>query len=251
MNDDALSHILKAVGDTTRRRILTLLVQERALRVTALAAHFDMSLNSVSKHIKVLEEAGLVTRRTVGREHFIAAELEPLRLTEDWFGQLKSIWELRLAALEEVLVSQEEEMDELELTVSRTIAASREKVFNAWLSPKTLARFMRTAADGLEAAKVETDPVKGGRFLIVMVTPEREIPHSGTYLEVDPHSRLSFTWESPHSLDDSVVTIDLVPLGENSTELTLKQVKFRSEQARDGHVKGWTAILENLGTALG
>jgi len=108
MNDDALSHILKAVGDTTRRKILTLLVQEGALRVTALAAHFDMSLNSVSKHIKVLEEAGLVTRRTLGREHFITAELEPLKLTENWFGQLKSIWELRLAALEQLLVSKDQ-----------------------------------------------------------------------------------------------------------------------------------------------
>jgi DNA-binding transcriptional ArsR family regulator len=107
MNEDALSHILKAAGDTTRRQILTLLVQEGPLRVTGLAAHFDMSLNSVSKHIKVLEEAGLVTRRTLGREHFIAAELEPLRLTEDWFAQLKSIWELRLTALEELLVSKE------------------------------------------------------------------------------------------------------------------------------------------------
>jgi DNA-binding transcriptional ArsR family regulator len=111
MDEDALSRILKAAGDTTRRQILTLLVQEGALRVTALAAHFDMSLNSVSKHIKVLEEAGLVTRRTMGREHFIAAELEPLRLTEGWFAQLKSIWELRLAALETVL-SRKDQHDE-------------------------------------------------------------------------------------------------------------------------------------------
>jgi len=109
MNDDALSRILKAAGDTTRRRILTLLVQEGPLRVTELAAHFDMSLNSVSKHIKVLEEAGLVTRRTLGREHFIAAELEPLTLTEQWFAQLKSIWELRLAALDQLLASEEDD----------------------------------------------------------------------------------------------------------------------------------------------
>jgi len=109
MNDDALSHILKAVGDVTRRYILTLLVQEGASRVTALAAHFDMSLNSVSKHIKVLEEAGLVTRKTLGREHFIAAELEPVREVENWFAELKSVWELRLTALEDVLVSKEQE----------------------------------------------------------------------------------------------------------------------------------------------
>ena len=108
MNEDALSHILKAVGDVTRRHILTLLVQEGPSRVTALAAHFDMSLNSVSKHIKVLEEAGLVTRKTLGREHFIAAELEPVREVENWFAELKSVWELRLTALEDVLVSKEQ-----------------------------------------------------------------------------------------------------------------------------------------------
>ena len=109
MDEETLSRILKAAGDTTRRQILTLLVQEGAMRVTALAAHFDMSLNSVSKHIKVLEEAGIVTRRTSGREHFIAAELEPLRLTEGWFAQLKSIWELRLVALENMLVTKDDD----------------------------------------------------------------------------------------------------------------------------------------------
>ncbi len=106
MDDEALSRILKAAGDTSRRRILTLLVQEGPLRVTELAAHFDISLNSVSKHIKVLEEAGLVTRRMAGRDHFIAAELTPLKVTEHWFGQLKSIWELRLAALDRILTSE-------------------------------------------------------------------------------------------------------------------------------------------------
>jgi DNA-binding transcriptional ArsR family regulator len=109
MNDENLSRILKAAGDTTRRQILTLLVQEGPLRVTELAAHFAMSLNSVSKHIKVLEEAGLVTRKTLGRDHFIAAELEPLKLTEQWFAKLKTNWELRLAALDQLLVSKEDD----------------------------------------------------------------------------------------------------------------------------------------------
>ena len=107
-DDERLSRILKAAGDTTRRRILTLLVQEGALRVTSLASHFEMSLNAVSKHIKVLEEAGLVTRRTLGREHFIAAELEPLSRTDAWFAELKSIWDLRLSALEHMILSEDD-----------------------------------------------------------------------------------------------------------------------------------------------
>jgi DNA-binding transcriptional ArsR family regulator len=105
MDEEALSRVLKAVGDTTRRRILTLVVQEGALRVTTLASHFAMSLNSVSKHIKVLEDAGLVTRQTLGREHLIAAQLGALRTTEAWFRELESIWELRLRKLDEILTT--------------------------------------------------------------------------------------------------------------------------------------------------
>ncbi|WP_428427033.1 SRPBCC family protein [Pararhizobium sp.] len=141
-------------------------------------------------------------------------------------------------------------MKELELTVSRTIAASREKVFNAWLSPVMLAKFMAPPFGSPQPSKVKNDPVKGGRFSIVMVTPEKEIPHAGTYLAIDPHSHLSFTWESPYSLDDSVVTIDLATVDAGTTEITLKQVKFKSEEARQGHEQGWTAILNLLETSL-
>ena len=142
-------------------------------------------------------------------------------------------------------------MNELELTVSRTIPAPRETVFNAWLNPATLSKIMRpSAGDGM--AKVENDPTKGGRFLIMMVSAEgKEIPHSGTYLAIDRHSHLAFTWASPHSLDDSVVKIDFADAGPNATEVTLHQVKFRSEQARDGHIGGWTTILTELEKALG
>ena len=140
-------------------------------------------------------------------------------------------------------------MTDLELTISRTIKAPREKVFDAWLSPAMLSRFMRPPST-TGAARVQNDPVKGGRFSIVMVTPEKEIPHAGTYLAIDPHSHLSFTWESPHSLDDSVVTVDFAEAGPGATEITLRQVKFRSEQSRDGHVEGWTTILDALDQAI-
>ncbi len=138
---------------------------------------------------------------------------------------------------------------DLELTVSRTIKAPREKVFDAWLTPAILAKFMRPPSTAGEA-RVENDPVRGGRFSIVMVTDEKDIPHAGTYLEIEPHSHLSFTWESPHSLDDSVVTVDFADAGPGATEITLRQVKFKSEQARDGHVEGWTSIMVALEEAI-
>ncbi len=97
---DTLGLILKAASDPTRREILTHLAQEGPTRVTELAARFDMSLNSVSKHIRVLERAGLVSRRTRWREHLIEVEMAPLSEVDRWFDGLRSIWELRLEALE-------------------------------------------------------------------------------------------------------------------------------------------------------
>ncbi|MFZ7124769.1 MAG: ArsR/SmtB family transcription factor [Desulfobacterales bacterium] len=101
--DDILSQVLKAVSDSTRRSLLTQLCQQGATRVTDLADRYDISLNAISKHLKVLEKAGLVTRRTIGRTHWIEADLNSIGLVEDWFKSLKSIWELRLEMLDELM----------------------------------------------------------------------------------------------------------------------------------------------------
>ncbi|MFW6010295.1 MAG: ArsR/SmtB family transcription factor [Gemmatimonadota bacterium] len=101
-----MTEILKAVGNPTRRTLLTMLAQQGPTRVTDLAACFDMSLNAVSKHIKVLEEAGLVRRETEWREHLIDVNLEPLSEVRRWLGELRSIWEMRLEALDHVLTEE-------------------------------------------------------------------------------------------------------------------------------------------------
>ena len=109
IDDAKLSRLLKAVGDTTRRALMTQLCQQGATRVTDLADHYEMSLNAISKHIKVLENAGLVRRTTIGRTHLIEADLSQVELMSDWFGSLKSIWALSLDKLENVLNAGEEE----------------------------------------------------------------------------------------------------------------------------------------------
>ncbi len=106
LEDDRLSGVLKATSDPTRRAILTVLAQEGATRVTDLAAYFDMSLNSVSKHIKVLEAAGLVKRKTIGRTHIISAEMAPIALMDQWFSDLRSTWEKRLDKLDAALTGE-------------------------------------------------------------------------------------------------------------------------------------------------
>lgn len=107
--EEHLSSILKAASDVTRRALLTTLVQEGPTRVTELAERFDISLNAVSKHIKVLEAAGLVTRHTHGRVHLITANLDPIHTIDKWFQQLRSIWDLRLDRLDELISEKNDE----------------------------------------------------------------------------------------------------------------------------------------------
>ena len=103
ISNEDLTELLRALSDSTRRSLLTQLCQQGASRVTDLAEVYDMSLNAISKHIKVLESAELVTRKTIGRTHWIEADLERIGLVEDWFKELKSIWELRLERLDELM----------------------------------------------------------------------------------------------------------------------------------------------------
>ena len=105
--EDPLTEILKATSDPTRRGILTLLAQSGPTRVTEIAARFDISLNAVSKHIKVLEQAGLVSRRTLWREHLIEVQMTPLALIDQWFAALRSIWALRLEKLDDLLTKEQ------------------------------------------------------------------------------------------------------------------------------------------------
>ena len=102
-DDKFLSSLLKAVSDITRRALLTQLCQQGPSRVTDLANLYDMSLNAISKHIKVLEKAGLVTRKTIGRSHWIEADLKQVAVIDDWLNGLKSIWELRLNKLDDLI----------------------------------------------------------------------------------------------------------------------------------------------------
>ena len=107
--DEKLSAILKAVSDSTRRSLLTQLCQQGPTRVTDLANFYDMSLNAVSKHIKVLEAAGLIRRQTQGRTHWIEADLGQTAVMQTWLTGLQSIWALRLEKLDELLNDGEDE----------------------------------------------------------------------------------------------------------------------------------------------
>ena len=97
-----LDQTLMALADPTRRAILQRLSQGEA-RVTELAHPFNMSLNAVSKHIRILERADLVRRRTAGREHFLSFNRQRLDEVANWIETQRTAWNARLDALEALL----------------------------------------------------------------------------------------------------------------------------------------------------
>ena len=101
--NETLNRTLLALADPTRRALLRRLADGDA-RVTDLSAPFDMSLAAVSKHIRVLERAGLVRRTVRGREHLLAFDGGNLRPVSEWIAAQRGVWERRLDALEDVLV---------------------------------------------------------------------------------------------------------------------------------------------------
>jgi|SRR5579864_1567352 len=95
----ALDHVFAAVADPTRRAILRQLGR-KPTRVTDLAKNFPVSLNAVSKHVMVLERAGLIRREVQGREHVCQLDARPLGEAVDWLQEVRSFWEERLDGLE-------------------------------------------------------------------------------------------------------------------------------------------------------
>src|SRR5438105_423190 len=94
-----LDRVFSAVSDSTRRAILARLAESDA-RVTDVASAFPISLNSTSKHIRVLEGAGLVRRNVRGREHILSLEAAPLAGAAEWIEHYRRFWSDQLASLD-------------------------------------------------------------------------------------------------------------------------------------------------------
>lgn len=102
MVENRLDTVFHALSDPTRRGMLaTLALGEQS--VGALAKPFAMSLAGASKHLKVLEGAGLVHRRKAGRTHLCSLRAEPLAEAERWLKQWEKFWTVRLDRLEALI----------------------------------------------------------------------------------------------------------------------------------------------------
>lgn len=104
--EDRLGSVFFALSNDTRRKMVRMLAK-RPYRITELAPKFDISLAAVSKHMQLLERAGLIDREIKGREHFCTLKPAALSRAHAWLSGYERYWNSRLDALERVLSEDE------------------------------------------------------------------------------------------------------------------------------------------------
>jgi uncharacterized protein YndB with AHSA1/START domain len=141
----------------------------------------------------------------------------------------------------------------INVRVTRRYTAPPERVFDAWLNPEMIGKWMfGPALRDEEIVRLSLDARVGGSFSFVVRRQGEEIDHIGEYLEIDRPRRLVFTWGiRMETTDSSRVTIDIAPL-EKGCELTLVH-ELHPDWAdyADRTEAGWTKMLEALATTLG
>lgn len=136
--------------------------------------------------------------------------------------------------------------DETSLAIVRKLKASPRAVWRALTQAEALKQWM-APSDAFEVLVAETDVRVGGRYHIVMKSPDgEEHDVSGVYREVVANQKLVYTWAWKSTPErESLVTIELTPAGD-ATELLLKHERFADKQARDRHEEGWTGCIKRL-----
>ncbi|HET6863743.1 MAG TPA: metalloregulator ArsR/SmtB family transcription factor [Candidatus Saccharimonadales bacterium] len=98
----SLDSVFGALADPTRRDILSR-VSSRQLTISQIAGRYNLGFAAISKHLMVLEKAGLIIKHRVGRRQFVRARADTLQEASDYLDQYKEAWEARLDSLEQYL----------------------------------------------------------------------------------------------------------------------------------------------------
>ena len=135
------------------------------------------------------------------------------------------------------------------LSLTRILPAARQKVFAAWTTAASVQQWM--CPEGVSIPLVELDVRVGGAFRVDMLIDGAVVSHTGVYREVTPPEKLVFTWTSQNTLRrDTLVTVVLRALSDDTTELWLTQILLPTDETTQQHTRGWTQILDHLMTDL-
>ena len=232
--------VFRALADPTRRSLLDELFREDGQTLNALEEHFSMTRFGVMKHLKQLEEAGLVVTRRRGREklHFLNAV--PIQLVHDrWVSKYAEPWAAGLSGLKRRLEGPMEKVFEI------YIKTTPERLWEAITDPDIRSKYNF-------GASATSDWKPGSRF--EMSAGGGAVPlGEGEVLEVDPPRRLVHTmtalWSDEVKNEGSTrITWEIEPVGD-SCRLTLTHDQLR-EDANAELYGGWPMILSGLKTWL-
>lgn len=137
--------------------------------------------------------------------------------------------------------------DDLVLEITRVFAAPRELLFKVWSRPEHTVRWW--GPDGFRLSHCQMDFRVGGNWRFCMSRPGRDHWIHGTYQEIAPPERLSFTYTNDADGHSMLVEIEFIALGEE-TEMRFRQSEFLNVAERDGHRFGWSSTFELLDTYL-
>jgi uncharacterized protein YndB with AHSA1/START domain/DNA-binding transcriptional ArsR family regulator len=234
------NQVFKALADPTRRLLLDALHERDGQTLTELGTGRDMTRFGVMKHLKLLEEAGLVATRRSGREklHFLNAV--PIRLIHDrWIDKYTEPWVAVLSDLKHRLENTMEKVYEI------YIRSTPERLWEAITDPEIRSKYNF-------GARVESEWTPGARLEMSAPAADLQLAE-GEILEVDPPRRLVHTMTALWSDDvkregSSRVTWDIEPVGD-SCHLTVTHDQLR-DGAHDEIYGGWPMILSGLKTWL-
>ncbi|GAA4022461.1 metalloregulator ArsR/SmtB family transcription factor [Allokutzneria multivorans] len=253
-----MDEVFKALGDASRRRLLDSLNARNGQTLRELCSGLDMARQSVSKHLALLEDAGLVTTARRGREKLHYLNAEPINAIADrWIGQYARQRVRALADLKTAL--EQETVSRTEFSYTTYIRTTPERLWQALTDPAFTDRYW--------GERFETDWKKGS--VMTWVSDEKRIADpEQVVLEADPHRRLSYTWHTftqqfvdAYDIDAetaakitaeprSQVTFDLEQEGE-LVKLTVVHDGFEPGSAVLGMISGgWPSLLSSLKTLL-
>jgi DNA-binding transcriptional ArsR family regulator len=233
-----VDEVFKALADPTRRSLLDELFREDGQTLGALEARFEMSRFGVMKHLKVLEEAGLVVTRRQGREKAHFLNPVPIRLVHDrWVSKYAEAWVAGLSDLKRDLEATMEKVYEI------YIRTTPERLWEAITDPVQRAKYSFGAAISSDWAVGSEYEMKAGDFVL----------GEGTMVEVDAPRRLVQTMLAHFSPEAeaegySRVTWEIEQI-QDSCRLTVTHDEMR-EGACDELYGGWPMILSGLKTWL-
>ena len=236
-----VDEVFRALADPTRRSLLDELNRSDGQTLGALEARFDISRFGVMKHLKVLEEAGLVVTKRRGREKLHFLNPVPIRLVHDrWVSKYAEPWAAGLSGLKQQLEQTMEKVFEI------YIRTTPERLWDAIVDPEIRAKYNFGSG-------CYSDWKPGSHMEMVAAKADGLLLGEGEVLEADPprrlvHTMVAFFSEEAKAEGSTRVTWEIEPVGD-SCRLLLTHDQMR-DGANDQIYGGWPMILSGLKTWL-